>query len=301
MSALPWVVLAFVLAIAAAGTALSFYFTSRRPRRDFHAAAEHGLEAEEVQFTATDGLPLRGCWVPAGGSLPPAGAEAAAAAPTVIVLHGHGGCLDGDLHRAPAFHEAGFNVFLFDFRAHGESEGRVASFGYLERRDVEGAVRWAGERSAGRIGLLGFSYGGIASMLGAPLCPEVSAVASDGGPVRMRTAIAARGIEWHFPRWFARSMAWLIIAITCIRLGVNLFRYEAVRWVGRIAPRPILFIHGEDDSYCADFDDLWEAASEPKEAWRLPGVGHTKASEVFPEEFDRRVVGFFRRTLCGSP
>jgi len=48
---------------------------------------------------------------------------------------------------------------------------------------------------------------------------------------------------------------------------------------------------------CIDFDDLWNAAGEPKEAWRLAGVGHTKASELYPEEFNRRVIGSFGKNL----
>ena len=287
MSGLLWLLLPIALVLAI-GTCLSYYFTSRRPRKVFHTPAEYGLEGEEVTFRAADGLELRGCWIPAPQR----------SAPAVIILHGHGGSLDTDLHRAPAFREAGFSVFLFDFRAHGASRGRVASFGYLERHDVLGAVAYARSRGASRIGLLGFSYGGIASMVAAPLCPDVNAVASDGGPVRMTTAIAGRGAEWGFPRWMSRFFAWLIVAISSLRLRANLFRYEPVRWVGRIAPRPILFIHGEEDRYCIDFDDLWNAAAEPKEAWRLPGVGHTKASELYPEEFDRRVIGFFKRNLA---
>jgi pimeloyl-ACP methyl ester carboxylesterase len=281
-----WLLVPVVLVLAAA-TCLSFSYTRRQPRTVFHKPAEYGLEGEEMTFQASDGLELRGCWIPA----------ARCPAPAVIILHGHGGSLDTDLHRAPAFHEAGFDVFLFDFRAHGESRGRVASFGYLERRDVQGAVTYVRGRGSLRMGLLGFSYGGIASMVAAPLCPDVGAVASDGGPARMRSAIAGRGVEWRFPRWFSRWFAWLIISVTSLRLGANLFRYDAVRWVGRIAPRPILFVHGEDDPYLDDFDDLWESAAEPKEAWRLPGVGHTKASELYLEEFDRRVIAFFRKHL----
>jgi pimeloyl-ACP methyl ester carboxylesterase len=287
MSGLLWLGLS-VAVILATGIWLSFHYTSRRPRTVFHTAAEYGLEGEEVTFKASDGLELRGCWIPARRSPVPA----------VIILHGHGGSLDTDLHRAPAFHEAGFSVFLFDFRAHGASRGRIASFGYLERRDVMGAVAYVRGRGAEKVGLLGFSYGGIAAMLSAPLCPDVYAVASDGGPARMRSAIQGRGYEWRVPRWFSSFIAWLIVVITSLRLRANLFRYDAVRWVGRIAPRPILIIHGEDDPYLRDFDDLWNAAAEPKEAWRLPGVGHTKASEMFPEDFERRVIGFFKKNLA---
>jgi fermentation-respiration switch protein FrsA (DUF1100 family) len=109
----------------------------------------------------------------------------------------------------------------------------------------------------------------------------------------MRTAITARAVELHLPRWLAGPLTWLAVATTSARLGANLFQYEPVRWVGKIAPRPIFFIHGELDQYVPDFDDLYTAANDPKEAWRLAGVGHTKVSEIYPDEFRRRVISFF--------
>ncbi len=272
--------------VLAVGLGLSFYMTRRHPLTEIHSPAEYGLAFEEVTFQATDGLALRGWWVPSSGS------ERA-----VVVLHGHGGSMDWDIHRAPALHAAGFNVFLFDFRAHGRSDGRLATFGYLERLDVQGAVEFLKLRGMRRIGLLGFSYGGMASMLAAPICPEVNAVITDGGPVRMKTAIIGRCVEVHLPRGFSAFLAWLVVNVTSLRLGVNLSCYEAVCWVGQIAPRPIFFVHGELDQYCPDFDELYAAAKQPKEVWRLPGVGHTKASETHPEEFRRRVIGFFDENL----
>jgi pimeloyl-ACP methyl ester carboxylesterase len=268
------------------GLGLSFYMTRCQSLTEIHTPAEYGLAFEEVDFKASDGLSLCGWWVPAPGS------ERA-----VVILHGHGGSMDWDIHRAPALHAAGFNVFLFDFRAHGRSDGRLATFGYLERLDVQGAVEFMKRRGMRRIGLLGFSYGGMASVLATPICPEVDAVITDGGPARMKTAIIGRCVEANLPRGLAAFLAWLVIVVTSLRLGVNLSRYEAVRWVGQIAPRPIFFVHGELDQYCPDFDELYAAAKQPKEVWRLPGVGHTKASETYPEEFRRRVIGFFDENL----
>jgi uncharacterized protein len=288
MSLLPWLLIPFGLVLAA-GLVLSFYMTHRFGLREMHSPAEYGLAFEEVTFAASDGLTLHGVWIPASGS---PGSDKA-----VVILHGHGGSMDYDIQRAPFFHTAGFNVLLFDFRAHGRSAGRLATFGYLERRDVQGAVAFLKGRGIQRIGLLGFSYGGMASMLAAPLCPEVGAVVSDGGPARLRTAMVCRCGEMGLPRWLARPLVWLTVVMTSLRLGANLFHYEPIRWVGKIAPRPILFVHGELDRYLSDFDELYAAAGEPKEAWRLPGVGHTKASEVYPEEFYQRVVGFFTDNL----
>ena len=173
----------------------------------------------------------------------------------------------------------------------------MVTFGYLDRRDVVSAVEFLHGRGMCRIGTLGFSYGAIASMLAAPICPDIAAVVSDGGPARMRSAMAAWGVERGAPRWLSAALAWLTVAMTSLRLRTNLFRYEAVRWVGRISPRPILFIHGGQDQYLPDFDALYAAARLPKEVWRVPEAGHTKVSEVLPEEYRQRVIAFFDQHL----
>jgi pimeloyl-ACP methyl ester carboxylesterase len=245
MPTILWIILILSLLILVIGLGLSFYFTRRGQLGEVHSPAEYGLEFETVEFQTSDKLTLRGVWIPASGS-----------DRVVIILHGHGSSYDFDVYRAPALHVAGFNVLLFDFRAHGRSEGKQMTFGYSERRDVSAAIEFVHRRGMNHIGLLGFSYGGMASMLTAPISPDIEAVISDGGPARIRTAIISRGVEMGFPLWLARLSAWLIISITSLRLGVNLFQYEPIRWVGKISPRPIFFIHGDLDQYLPDFDDL---------------------------------------------
>jgi fermentation-respiration switch protein FrsA (DUF1100 family) len=232
---------------------------------------------------------LRGWWIPAVGSADRA----------VIFLHGHGGSMDPDVQYVSALHAAGFNVLMFDFRAHGRSDGRMSTLGYLERQDVLGAVDLVRARGISRIGLLGFSMGGIVAMLAAPICPDVQAVISDGGPASLKTALTVWAWERGVPRPLGAVLAWLVLAVTSLRVGANQFRYEPVRWVGRIAPRPILFIHGERDPYIppADFDALVAAANEPKEVWRVPEAGHRTVDQVYPEEYRQRVVAFFEQHL----
>jgi pimeloyl-ACP methyl ester carboxylesterase len=286
MIAILWLLLIFILLILAVGLALSFYFTHRGQLGEVHTPLEYGLEFESIEFTTSDRLTLRGVWIPA-----------AASDKAVVILHGHGTSYDLDVYRAPSLHEAGFNVLLFDFRAHGRSDGKRMTFGYEERRDVLGAIEFLHQRGMKHIGLLGFSYGGMVSMIFAAEYPGVEAVISDGGPARMRTAIAARGVEMGFPLWLTRPLAWLIIGMTSIRLGVNLFQYEPIRRVGQISPRPILFIHGDHDPYLPNFDELYTATRQPKELWRLPEAGHCNASQFYPEEHARRVNEYFKQYL----
>ena len=286
MTFLLWLLLALTLIILAVGLGLSFYFTHRSQLGEVHSPDEYGLEYETIEFTSSDKLTLRGVWIPAAGSTK-----------AIVILHGHGSSYDFDVYRAPALVEAGFNVLLFDFRAHGRSEGKRMTFGYEEHRDVAGAIEFLHRAGMEHIGLLGFSYGGMVSMIFAGEYPEVEAVISDGGPARIRTAIAARGAELGFPVWLTRPLGWLIVGITSIRLRVNLFQYEPIRRVGKISPRPILFIHGDHDQYLPDFDELYAAARQPKELWRLPEAGHCNASQFYPEEHAGRVIEFFKRYL----
>ena len=184
MTFLLWLLLALILLILATGLVLSFYFTHRSRLGEVHPPDEYGLEYESIVFRTSDGLTLRGVWVPAAGS-----------DKAVVILHGHGSSYDFDVYRAPALHAAGFSVLLFDFRAHGRSDGKRMTFGYEERRDVLGAIEFLHQRGMKHIGLLGFSYGGMVAMISAAEYSPVEAAISDGGPARIRTAIAARGAE----------------------------------------------------------------------------------------------------------
>lgn len=274
---------AFLLAM---GYVLSRRLTRRNRPDETRSPAEYGLAFEEVAFPARDGLTLHGWWIPAPGS-----------DRAVILLHGHGGSMDPDVQYVPALHAAGFNVLMFDFRAHGRSEGHISTVGYLERQDVLGAVDFVRAKGIERLGLLGFSMGGMVAMLTAPLCPHVHAVISDGGPARLKTSLTVWGQERGVPRPLADLLAWLTLVVTSLRLGANLFRYEPLRWVGKIAPRPILFIHGDHDQYLpsADFAALVAAAGPTAEVWRVPEAGHRTVDQLYPDEYRRRIVAFFDR------
>ncbi len=278
--------LALAMLLLIIAVVLSFFLTRRHDLVGPSSPAELGLAFEDVIFPASDGLVLHGWWIPAPGS-----------DRAVIQLHGHAGSMDPDIQYLPAWHEAGLNVLMFDFRGHGRSDGRLSTFGYLERYDVQGAVRYLKQKKGmHRIALVGFSLGGMVAILSTPLCPEVDAVVADGAPARLRSALTVWGIERHLPAWFAAFAAWLVLVGASLRLRANLFRYEPVRWIGSITPRPLMIIHGEQDQYCPDFKDLL-AAARPTEVWRLPGVGHVQASEVYPVEYRRRVVKFLNRYL----
>jgi fermentation-respiration switch protein FrsA (DUF1100 family) len=136
----------------------------------------------------------------------------------------------------------------------------------------------------------------MVAMTSAPLCPEVKVVVDDGGPARLRSALLGWCLERGIPAWLSPVLVWLVIAGTSLRFGVNLYRFEPVRWVGKIAPRPLLMIHGEHDQYVTDFDELLRAAS-PTEVWRLPDQGHVTASLNLRGQYWDHVIAFLDHYL----
>jgi dienelactone hydrolase len=148
--------------------------------------ADAGLDFEPVAFPATDGVGIKGWFVPGAGEGP---------RPAIVFVHGwmwnRAGNVAGrvplddrDVDFLPAtraLHEAGFSVLLYDVRRHGESgKGKgLVSFGPLEKRDFVGAVnflRTRGDVDGERIGSIGISMGGTIALYGAPECQPVKAI-----------------------------------------------------------------------------------------------------------------------------
>jgi len=265
---------------------LSFYFTHRYYLKNPSSPADVGLTYEEVTFNSTDGLTLGGWWIPASGS-----------EKVVIQLHGHAGSMDPDIQYLSTLHQHGCNVLMFDFRGHGRSQGHTVTIGYLERRDVLGAIEFVKQKGFKRIALLGFSMGGVLSILVGAVSPDVKVVISDSAPVHLTTALRERIVELGFPRFAAIAIAWLIVAATSLRLWANLFDYDTVRWVGRIAPRPLYIMHGVADRYVPDFNELVEAAGPSAQVWDVPNIGHTQVINELHEEYLRRLAEFLDKNL----
>jgi len=281
---------AILILLAGLAWAGSSKLIARRTTDEHTSPADHGLAYEEVSFPSRDGVVLRGWFIPAD---PARGA--------VVFCHGHAGSMDPDVIYAPWFHEAGFNVLMFDFRAHGRSDGDRVSLGCFERQDMLGAIDYLRGRAIERVGVLGFSMGGAVGLITAPQSEAIRAVISDGGFARLESAMLGwvREQRVSLPHWLALPLARLVIGVAGWRLNARLSEASPIRWVGRIAPRPVLFIHGDRDPYVtvADVESLYAAAGEPKQLWRVPEAGHREVDQHRPAEYRQRVIGFFEQHL----
>ncbi|NIN68352.1 MAG: alpha/beta fold hydrolase, partial [Anaerolineae bacterium] len=263
---------------------------------------EYGLPFTEVLFSSQDGLTLHGWFIPAQGVTgfsPEDDDWATGSRGTVVFGHGRFGSKDPDLKYAPWFREAGYNSFLFDFRGHGRSEGNYTSFGFHERKDLLGAIDFLRSKGISSVGVMGFSLGAAVGISTAAVCEDIQAVIADGTFVALRGALARGARERGVPSWVVRWLGAFILWLAGRRVGGDLEESEPIRWVSEIAPRALFLIHGERDRYISteDVRRLYEMAGEPKELWIVPDAEHRRAHELYPEEYRRRVLGFFDRYL----
>jgi len=272
-------------AICAAAWALAGQATRRRAPDPPDPPERYGLRAEPARFTARDGLQLSGRLV---GSL---------GQPVIVFCAGINGNMDGDTGLVPPLVEAGFAVFQFDWRAHGESEGERCSLGLHERLDLLGALDHLEGRGVPRVGLLGFSMGGAVALRTAAEDPRAACVVCDGGFVETRHAIEG-ALRQRTGRPL-RAFAALVLAAAGLQSGGRLAQASPLGYAPRIAPRPVLLIHGAEDPYVPpDAQAAIHAACGPGAVlWQVPGCGHREAARRLPREYQARVVNFFRQHL----
>jgi pimeloyl-ACP methyl ester carboxylesterase len=196
-------------------------------------------------------------------------------APTIIICHGYR--VNRTVLRPVAAleYKYGYNILLFDFRGHGESESRATSGGNAEIRDLEAAlavVRQQAETIPGKIVIHGFSMGASVALLLDPQ-PDVAAIIVDSPYARldeilkriMHWQLTNGSISWapfmHPLRNGFHALTWITMATGSIvfrlRFGHALnarpatsFKRWQVRSRGIIHQSypPILLIHGVKDN-----------------------------------------------------
>lgn len=243
---------------------------------------------ESVTFRTDDGLTLHGWYL-----APEEPRDA------VVICHGFAMSRHELLDLARALRARGHAVLLFDFRAHGASEGVRSTIGLNEAGDIGAAVaflRARPELAGRRIGVAGISMGAAAALMAAARNPEIAAVAADSSFASLHD-ITAGGLRqiYHLPSFFAPLIVWFGELLTRTRIGLN----RPIEAVAAIAPRPLLLIHGERDTLVPteNAHALHDAAGGPKELWIVPDLGHASAFLLARDEYIARLDRFFARAL----
>jgi alpha-beta hydrolase superfamily lysophospholipase len=263
--------------------------------------------AEEVWFPTADGLKLRGCYLRTPG--PRRG----------VVLFG----LEFGSNRwscgpyCEHLRANGFDIFTFESRNQGESESQP---GYeplqwvtdFEVRDMQAALAYLKRRDDADprgVGLFGISKGGGAGLLAAARDPYVRCFVTDGIFATLSTMVPymRKWVSIYSDRYWIQVLVPTWIYSLVARAGLRrIARGRRCRFpyleraISRLAPRPLLMIHGGADTYIKPemAQALFERAGQPREFWLVEGAKHNQALPIAGDEYRRRVLDFFGKHLA---
>ena len=181
-------------------------------------------------------------------------------------------------------------------------DGRFAG-GTDEHRDVLGAYDWLRARSnpPERIGVIGVSLGAATSMIAFGEEPGLAAVWEDSSFADIEEAIRDELNRNGYPTLLAAGG----VLVGRLFFGDDLVAFSPLEATAKANGRPIFITHGAMDDrlsvrYAFELAaGVWLAGGQV-EPWIVPGAGHTKASRLVPDEYERRLVKFFKGAL-GAP
>jgi fermentation-respiration switch protein FrsA (DUF1100 family) len=202
-----------------------------------------GLDFENVDFETSDGVKLSGWFIPSDS-----------ARGVVLFCHGNAGNISHRLESIQIFHRLGLDVFIFDYRGYGQSEGKPTEHGTYQ--DAEAAWRYLVETrqvKPSQVVVFGRSLGGaVASWLAQSQRPRVLILESTFTSI---PDIAATLYPYLPVRFLSR------------------FQYTTAEYLSR-TECPVLIVHSRDDEIMpfSHGRQLFEMAREPKEFLEISGT-----------------------------
>lgn len=251
----------------------------RPSARTYGAQAELGLQPETVSFASADGTMLHGWFLRSNGEL----------LGTVICFQGSDRNITHTTRNVYWLTQRGFNVFVFDYRGYGRSEGTPNRKGLVE--DSAAAIDYVMTRSDARpdrIVLYGQSMGGQLALNAASLRKDagICLVIAEATYARQSYHLSDK-LGQFGPLWLVKWAGWLLTSD----------EYSGESAIADLQSTPVLLVHGNSDTGVRPYhsERLFNAAVGVKEIWRYEGLGHLQIfNERQPQE---RLVEFIKTHL----
>ncbi|QBQ04990.1 alpha/beta hydrolase [Sporosarcina pasteurii] len=249
-------------------------------------------EFETVTMTSRDGLKLSGYYLPA-------------AEPTdklVILTHGYlGHAKQMGLYGQYYYKELGYNIFMPNARGHGKSEGDYYGFGWPDRLDL---IDWTnllvnklGDET--KVVYHGLSMGAATVLMASgeeELPIQVQAIIADS-PYQSVYQLFSYQMRrmFHLP---AFPLLDSTSALTKIRAGYSFKEANALNAVKK-TPVPILYIHGESDTFVPTemTRHLVRATASDADLLLVPGANHGEAFVLAKDDYKKKIEAFLKRFI----
>lgn len=240
-----------------------------------------GLQYEDVYIKVDTDVTLHAWFLPA----------ASKTKGTIFFLHGNAENISTHIGSVYWLPEAGYNVFLLDYRGYGRSQGQ-ASLDYM-LSDLDQAFAYVLKRAdvdPERVVILGQSLGGALAVYFAAHSQQ-------------RDKIRALTIDSTFSSYQAIVqekmdsiwLTWPLQWLPTLTIGRE---YDPVTAIADLPQSmPVLIMHGDQDPIVPPHhaEVLFAAAREPKELWLLPGKRHIESFR--DQEVRQRWLEYLQRVL----
>ncbi|MGD9996736.1 MAG: alpha/beta hydrolase [Ilumatobacteraceae bacterium] len=249
--------------------------------------ADRGLRSSDVSMLTADHVRLEGRYIPSTNGA------------AIIVLGGISGIGEHEVDIAAVLARHGYGVLLLNARGQGDSDGDAMLWGWWGEIDVAAGLDYLAARADvvdGRIAAIGMSVGGEQAIAAAGVDRRLRAVVSEGATARGARdegdpARGVGGLVVRYVDWVSRNAAALMTAAdppTPLRDSLAAFDGQ----------RALLIAAGRSESEIAATDVFRASAPDRVDVWIAPDASHTDASRRYPDEWERRVVGFLDDTLA---
>lgn len=231
------------------------------------------LDFEDVFFKTADDQKLHGWFVPAGRDGSPEREPSLAGDKTILFCHGNAGNISHRIDKLIFFHRLGYNVFIFDYRGYGKSEGRPSEQGlYL---DVQAAYHYLKARGIPVQQIVGYgeSIGG-AVLIDLAAKRPMQAMILDSTFTNIKD-MARIYYPW-IPTWFL-SM-----------------KFDSKQKIASITIPKLMIQSDADEIVPARLGaDLFEAAAMPKESLRIHG-SHNEGFFESEDLIEKKILDFLK-------
>ncbi len=252
---------------------ISYALIHPKRRKSSKTPSDFGLKYKTVKFKSVDGINLAGWLIKAEK---PKG--------TIIISHGYGYSKADVLKAAEILKRNNYSIFLFDYRAHGESQGKISGLGVLEVNDLLGAIEYLKKTREKNIGLFGFSMGASTSIVAASKT-KIACVIADSGYSELSKVIISK-LSVFGP---------MVIKLLKVQ-GVDVENNMPISSVDKINC-PLLIIHSKKDGlvHVRHAKELYSKAKKPKNLWLIDSSDHARGYQNDPKLYERKVLDFLGR------
>ncbi len=222
---------------------------------------------------------------------------------TVIFVHGVSASRLMGLWYADLYLGAGYNLLIYDSRAHGKSGGSSLTWGYAEKYDLDQWVDWVKLRQPnGVIGVHGVSMGAATALLhaeGNEASRRVSFYIADSAYSSLEELLTQQidaSLNLHQPLLVKILLKYSSL-IAYLKSGFFYSDVSPLRSVANMTT-PVLYLHGEADPLVPVVmgRQLYAATKGYRQIHTFPNVGHAMA--IFQEKAEyRRLVRDFLEAL----